>query len=110
MHFDRYDSVSVLRRWSRTLVSVSCVFWECLRCWIVVLRPGVLAGAVSDCTRFASVSQLRMLFLCFSYPILFNPSLSYRFLSYLILTYPNLSYPILTYPILPYPSLSYPIS
>ena len=46
MHFDRHDSVSVLRWWSRALVSVSCVFCGCLLWWSVVLRPGVFGPAV----------------------------------------------------------------
>ena len=38
---DRVELLSVPVWWSRCVVCVSCVFCGCLRCWSVVLFPGV---------------------------------------------------------------------
>ena len=44
---DRIEMLIVFQWWSRALVCVSCLFRGCVRCWSMVLRPGVLAGALS---------------------------------------------------------------
>ena len=58
---DRIEMLTVFQGWSRALVSVSCLFRGGLLCWIVVLRPGVLAGALSGLHVFCDcfVSEIR---------------------------------------------------